>query len=61
MMINGQNVPDFSDEFTCPEPSCPQCDGPGVALGTLGYLLHLRCRNCGFDFSVDSPDSYDAD
>lgn len=39
--------------------NCPMCGGPGVALGTLGYLLHLRCRNCGSDWSVDSPDSYE--
>jgi transcription elongation factor Elf1 len=39
--------------------ACPACGGPGVALGTLGYRLHLRCRDCGMDFSVDSPDSYE--
>ena len=40
---------------------CPMCGGPGIALGTLGYLLlHLRCRDCGADYSMDSPDSYDA-
>jgi rRNA maturation protein Nop10 len=41
------------------EDTCPMCGGPGVALGTLGYILHLRCRDCGADFSVDSPDSYE--
>ncbi len=41
------------------EDTCPECGGQGVALGTLGYLLHLRCRDCGADFSVDSPDSYE--
>jgi hypothetical protein len=38
---------------------CPECGGPGIALGTLGYILHLRCRDCGDDFTVDSPDSYE--
>jgi len=38
---------------------CPACGGEGVALGTLGALLHLRCRDCGMDFSVDAPDSYE--
>jgi tRNA(Ile2) C34 agmatinyltransferase TiaS len=42
-----------------PNPECAECGGPGIALGTLGYLLHLRCRDCGMDFSVDSPDSYE--
>jgi hypothetical protein len=41
------------------EYACPECGGPGVALGTLGYILHLRCRDCGDDFTVDSPDSYE--
>lgn len=39
------------------EDTCPVCGGQGIALGTLGYVLHLRCRDCGIDFSVDSPDS----
>lgn len=41
------------------EDTCPQCGGQGVALGTLGYVLHLRCRECGWDFSVDAPDQED--
>ena len=32
--------------------TCPQCEGPGVLLGQLGQLIHLRCRNCGWTFSV---------
>jgi tRNA(Ile2) C34 agmatinyltransferase TiaS len=43
------------------EDRCPACEGQGVALGTLGYMLHLRCRDCGADFAVDSPDSYEED
>ena len=39
---------------------CPECGGQGMALGTLGYTLHLRCRDCGMDFSVESPDLYEA-
>ncbi len=46
-------------ELELQEDTCPVCGGPGVALGTLGMLLHLRCRNCGMDFSVDAPDSYE--
>lgn len=38
---------------------CPVCEGPGFALGTLGYLLHLRCADCGMTFAVNSPDSYE--
>ena len=33
--------------------TCPLCDGPGVELGTLGDLQHLRCRNCGIDFHIN--------
>jgi transposase-like protein len=38
--------------------TCPLCDGPGVELGILGNLQHLRCRDCGvtyadLDFIVD--------
>lgn len=49
---------DVADAFKAQD-ACPACGGPGVALGTLGMLLHLRCRDCGLDFSVDSPDSYE--
>lgn len=30
---------------------CPQCNGPAYAMGTLGNLLWLRCRNCGWEFN----------
>ena len=43
----------------CTDVACPLCGGPGVVLGTLGYILHLRCQDCGADFSTDSPDSYE--
>ena len=32
--------------------SCPTCGGPGVPLGWMGNRYHLRCRNCGIDYSV---------
>lgn len=36
-----------------PEPeSCPQCDGPPCYLGTLGKLTWLRCRHCGYDWTL---------
>jgi uncharacterized Zn finger protein len=41
---------------------CPQC-GSNVAqeLGMLGTLLHLRCRNCGWTYSItcEQPDDDD--
>jgi hypothetical protein len=52
----------YVDDYDSPESHdhpCPECGGPGIALGTLGYILHLRCRDCGMDFHVDSPDSYE--
>lgn len=30
---------------------CPQCDGDGEELGTLGNVAHYRCRHCGWTFS----------
>jgi len=38
--------------------SCPMCDGAAAALGTLGTLLHLRCVQCGWQWSVpaEQPD-----
>ena len=39
--------------------SCPYCGGDSFVLGTLGMMLHLRCRNCGGDFSMESPDLQD--
>ncbi len=38
------------------EDACPMCGGQGIALGTLGYMLQLRCRQCGWDWSVEAPD-----
>lgn len=35
---------------TNPEPRCPECDGPGVYMGSLGKVDWYRCRNCGADF-----------
>ncbi|QIL78967.1 hypothetical protein G7047_02795 [Diaphorobacter sp. HDW4A] len=32
-------------------PTCPLCQGPGIALGSLGRLHWYRCRHCGMDFS----------
>lgn len=34
-------------------PLCPQCGGHGMSLGTLGSLWHLRCRYCGWDWSIN--------
>ena len=31
---------------------CPQCGGDGTLLGQLGTVHHLRCRDCGWDYSV---------
>ena len=31
---------------------CPMCGGIPFILGLLGRLLHLRCRDCGMDYSV---------
>lgn len=36
--------------------TCPVCQSKAATkLGTLGNLTHLRCRDCGMDYSV-SPD-----
>jgi hypothetical protein len=35
--------------------SCSMCMGPLHALGTLGNLLHVVCRNCGTMSSVSQP------
>lgn len=32
-------------------PTCPLCQGPGIALGSMGCLRWYRCRHCGMDFS----------
>jgi transposase-like protein len=39
------------------EVSCPACGGPGVALGSLGRLMHYRCRNCGINFHCEKEDT----
>jgi hypothetical protein len=30
------------------EAGCPQCGGEPTILGELGFLTHLRCRQCGW-------------
>ena len=34
-------------------PVCSMCDGPGILLGTMGTKTWYRCRNCGWEWSVD--------
>lgn len=31
---------------------CPVCGGPGLELGALGYTMHYRCQNCGWEWGV---------
>ena len=35
---------------------CSACGGQGEILGVLGRRVHLRCRNCGIDFSYTASD-----
>jgi len=39
------NDPDRDDV-----PSCPFCDGIGEPIGSLGPVVHYRCRYCGITF-----------
>jgi hypothetical protein len=51
-LLEAPDVYDIGDEGELLDnPECPQCGGPGVPLGSLGSLLHFRCRNCGWNFS----------
>jgi transcription elongation factor Elf1 len=35
--------------------NCPACNASeATGLGFLGNLFHLRCRHCGFDFTLDA-------
>jgi hypothetical protein len=44
------------------EHECPQCGGPGTLMGVLGNLAHLRCRDCGWTFSIPAVNlAYDRD
>lgn len=42
---------EYEDEAPSPAESCSLCGGGLYPLGTLGRLQHLRCRNCGAEFS----------
>ena len=35
-------------------PTCPCCSGPGIVLGSLGYIEWFRCRDCGMEYR-DEP------
>lgn len=42
--------------------SCPACGSPDAKfLGTLGTTEHLRCSDCGIDYSVDMDDDEEVD
>ena len=40
-----------------PGETCPECNGPGVFMGSLGRLDWFRCRNCGMEFSQEDADA----
>lgn len=31
---------------------CPVCGGDGQSMGTMGWMEHYRCQDCGAVFSV---------
>jgi predicted amidophosphoribosyltransferase len=33
---------------------CPVCGGSLKLLGALGWLVWVRCENCGAEFSIDA-------
>jgi hypothetical protein len=39
------------------ESACPMCAADGVPLGQLGHLVHLRCKHCGWQWSVDGREA----
>lgn len=43
------------------EMTCTLCGGVAYPLGSLGYLMHYRCRNCGGQFSEPVEDRSAAD
>jgi hypothetical protein len=44
-----------------PAATCGFCGGPCVVLGTLGTREHLRCQNCGMEWSWSVVVGDDAD
>lgn len=36
--------------------TCPACGGEPSMLGFMGSRAWFRCRNCGWDFSVDESE-----
>lgn len=34
---------------------CPACGGPPKYAEQLGNRVHCRCRDCGCDYSVETP------
>lgn len=54
-------VPD-EDEDEMDFGACELCGGPLGLLGSLGFMLHLTCRNCGMFFTRDNrPNEEDDD
>lgn len=39
--------------------TCSVCGGELLTLGVLGKRLHMRCRACGIESSVDKPTTDD--
>ena len=55
-------IAQFDDDEDMPDEeyeSCPQCGGPGTLLGKMGRLTHLRCRDCGWDYSVEPDEQFE--
>lgn len=41
--------------------NCPMCNGPAYAMGMLGRLLWLRCRDCGWEFNQKAEEADDGE
>lgn len=40
---------------------CPMCDGESIPLGSLGSRMYLRCRQCGWGWSVAADEEMDGE
>ena len=48
------NMEDYQDELNENPTPCPQCYSADiVCLGSLGPLVHCRCRACGWTFALE--------
>jgi tRNA(Ile2) C34 agmatinyltransferase TiaS len=50
-------IDDFDNDEMPESEHCEMCGGPAMSMGILGDAEWFRCRNCGWENSIDRQDN----